>query len=217
MNNLEEIAEKIRSVFDQKTEAREEGLKVSREIIRAASLAIRAIHRGEFDRAEELIRGGRDMVKRARAVLLSHPDVFYAGFIHNSEKEYAEANITYALIKGTDIPSPEELEVDYPAYLNGMGEAVGEMRRHLLDKLRRGEIEYCETLLGKMDDIYSVLVTMDYADALTGGLRRTTDMVRGVLEKTRGDLTITSRQQELEATLQEFEKKLGSSALSRLK
>ena len=132
----------------------------------------------------------------------------HAGFVHDSQKEYAEAAITLALASGNPLPHPDELHVHYPAYLNGMAEAAGEMRRHLLDTLRRGDVERCEKVLGYMDDIYSLLITIDYPDAITGGLRRNTDMVRGVLERTRGDLTVASRQSELESRLKDLQQTL---------
>jgi translin len=138
-------------------------------------------------------------------------DSFDAGYVYNAQKEYVEGFITHALIAGGDLPDPDELGVSYASYLNGMGEAVGELRRHLLDCTRRGDISRCEELLSIMDDVYGVLVTIDFPDAITGGLRRTTDIVRGILEKTRGDLTVSRRQRELEQKLDSFKKEFGPS------
>lgn len=208
MTSLDDIADKIRDDFDRKSLAREKGLSLSRGVIRASANAIRATHRGEFDEARKLIGLANTAVTEAAAVLENHPDILHAGFVHDAQKEYAEANITYALIVGQELPTPDSLGVGYAAYLNGLGEAAGELRRHALDVMRRGELERCEQVLQMMDDIYGVLVTMDYPDAMTGGLRRTTDMVRGVLEKTRGDLTVAIRQRELEIALHNLEGKL---------
>ena len=209
MGSLDQIAESIRCNFDQKSVARERGLSLSRGVIRSSANAIRAIHWGEFEEAQRLIASARDAVSEAVDALELHPDILYAGFIQDAQKEYAEANITYAIIVGEELPSPEDLGVGYAAYLNGLGEAAGELRRYALDELRRGHLERSEEVLQAMDDIYGVLVTMDYPDAMTGGLRRTTDMVRGVLEKTRGDLTVAVRQRELEVALHDLENKLG--------
>lgn len=134
-------------------------------------------------------------MEEARA---EHPDIYYAGFIQDAQKEYAEANATLALLAGEPLPEPEALGVEYAPYLHGLGEAVGELRRYLLDTIRRGDMRRCEDLLAAMDEIYGVLVTMDFPDAMTGGLRRTTDNVRGILERTRGDVTLALRQAELE-------------------
>jgi translin len=133
--------------------------------------------------------------------LSAHEDVYHAGFVHDAQKEYVEGRVTLALVAGRPLPDPDDLGVSYAAYLNGLGEAVGELRRYLLDAIRRGEEQRCEELLSDMDDIYSLLVTLDFPDALTGGLRRTTDSVRGILERTRGDLTMSMRQRELEKKL----------------
>jgi translin len=151
---------------------------------------------------------GRAVADQFSADLVNEAAIYEAGYVQDALKEYAEASITYALLAEQPLPSPGELKIDYPAYLNGLAEAMGELRRAILDLIRRGELTRGEELLGIMDEVYGILVTVDYPDAITRGLRRTTDMVRGVLERTRGDLTITVRQQRLEATLREFEDRI---------
>lgn len=187
---LDSIMPRILEHFAEKNAAREQGLQASRAIIRMSANAIRAVHRGELQRAAGLLDEARVVRDAAVAALQGHADVYYAGFLHDAQKEYTEARTTLALLSGGSLPAPEALGVEYPAYLNGIAEAIGEMRRMLLDRLRRGAYEGCEELLQAMDDIYSALVTVDFPDAMTGGLRRTTDQARGILEKTRGDLTM---------------------------
>ncbi len=136
-------------------------------------------------------------------MLAPHPAVAFAGFLHDAEKEYAEARLTAALIAGTSLPSYTDLEVSVPAWLNGLAEAASELRRHLLDRLRAGQLEQGESLMASMDEVYSLLVTIDYPDAITGGLRRTTDALRAVLERTRGDLTVTVMQRRLQAAIEQ--------------
>ena len=201
MNNLESITEQIRKSLSVKDEAREKMLPLCRDSIRHSSNAIRAVHRQEFKQASELLQKARSLITDAEKAVAGTRELASTGLIRDAHKEFAEATITLALVNGKDLPNPKALGVDAAAYLNGMGEAVGEMRRYLLDSLRRGDLSRGEELLGVMDDIYSTLVTMDYPDAITSGLRRTTDMVRGVLERTRSDLTLTIRQQELEKKL----------------
>ena len=208
MNQLESIGDLAHQHFRAKNQAREESLALSREALRASANAVRAIHRDDFDGAEELLVAAADALRRAAEALAAHPDVLYAGFVQDAQKEYAEARATYAIVLGRQLPGPENLDVTWQAYLNGLGEAAGELRRYILDKLRHGEVRRGEELLQAMDDIYDLLVTIDYPDAMTGGLRRTTDMVRGVLERTRGDLTMAARQDHLEGTLRAFEAKL---------
>ena len=212
MSDLDSVIDKIRANLTDKNRARETALRLSRDVIRYSANAIRASHRGEYERADELIEAGRRALAEALTALADHADVRYAGFLHDAEKEFAEASITRGLIGGSaELPDPDELGVGYAAYVNGLGEAVGELRRHLLDGLRRGSAgEHEEALLQRMDDIYSSLVTIDFPDAMTGGLRRTTDVVRGILEKTRGDLTLSLRQQALESTLREVEARISA-------
>ena len=203
--NLDSVAEGIREVFLAKDSAREKALPLCRDAIRQCSQAIRAVHRQEFDQAEELLQLARKLLNRAEQAVSAYGEFSNSGFIRDAQKEFAEGSITLALVTGEQLPEPDGLGVDASAYLNGMGEAVGEMRRYLLDSMRQGDLSRCEEMLLAMDDIYSVLVTMDFPDAITGGLRRTTDMVRGVLERTRSDLTLVMRQKDLENKLEKFE------------
>ncbi len=195
--NLETTAQRIRATFSAEDAAREKALRMGREVIRHSANSIRAIHRGEFDSARESLAAARQLVDEAKAAVADHLQMKHAGFIHDAQKEYAEGSITLALVLGQPLPTPEDLGVAYPAYLHGLAESVGEMRRHLLDSLRKNDISGCEDLLSYMDDIYGILVTMDFPDALTFGLRRATDVLRGILEKTRGDLTLAMRQRDL--------------------
>jgi len=205
---LNAIAEDVRAHLDAKHAARERALAVCRPALRHSANAIRAVHRGDFPAAEDLLAQARSLLGQAAEALADHPDIFYAGFVHNAQKEFAEGCLTLALVSGRPLPSPADLRVDDPAYLNGLGEAMGELRRYLLDSLRHGDIGRCESALAAMDDIYAVLVTMDYPEAITAGLRRTTDAMRGLLERTRGDLTIALVQRNLERRLEKFEGKL---------
>lgn len=200
-DNLEPIADQIREAFSAIDSAREKALPLSREVIRHCSQAIRALHRQEFDRSRELLESARALLNETRQVAEPYDRLSHTSFIRDAQKEFAEGSITLALVTGKQPPSPEALEVDPAAYLNGLGEAVGELRRYLLDSIRRGDLSQSEELLKAMDEIYGILVTMDFPDAITSGLRRTTDMVRGVLERTRSDLTLVMRQKELEDKL----------------
>jgi translin len=203
-DNLESIASKIRESFSAKDAAREKVLPLCREVIRHSGNTIRAIHRQEFDQAAKLLKSARDRLTEVEPGISGYGELGYTGFVRDAQKEFAEASITLALVTGKPLPSPDELGVDGAAYLNGMGEAVGELRRYLLDSMRGGDLSRGEELLSAMDDIYSTLVTMDFPDAITGGLRRTTDMVRGVLERTRSDLTLAMGQKDLADKLTDF-------------
>ena len=205
-DNLDSIANQIRQDFSAKDAAREKALPLCRDAIRYCSNAILSVHRQQFDQATALLKSARNLLKEAEQAISSCSELYNTGFFRDAQKEYAEGSITLALVTGKQPPSPDELGVDYAAYLNGLGEAVGELRRYLLDSMRKGDLSRGEELLSAMDDIYNVLVTMDFPAAITGGLRRTTDMVRGVLERTRSDLTLAIQQKNLENRLEKFEK-----------
>jgi translin len=203
-SKLETIAQRIHDNFVAKDEAREKALRCCREVIRNSAMAIRCAHRHEFEQGKSCLEEAHKLVVEARDAVSKYNDLRHAGFLHDAQKEYAEGRFTLALVRGKQIPDLEELDVTDAAYLNGLGEAVGEMRRYLLDAVRKGDLSRYEEFLGNMDDIYSVLVTMDFPDALTYNLRRNTDVVRGITEKTRSDMTLTVRQRELEQKIQAY-------------
>jgi translin len=206
LENLDSIADKIRETLSLKDEAREKALPLCRDTIRHCSHAIRAVHRREFEGAAELLKAARSALTEAERAVSPYSELSNGGFIRDAQKEFAEGHITLAVVTGEPLPEPAGLGVEAAAYANGLGEAAGELRRYLLDSMRQGDLSRGEELLAAMDGIYSVLVTVDFPDAITGGLRRTTDMVRGVLERTRSDLTLAMRQQELEQRLDRLEK-----------
>ncbi len=208
---LESIVGHIVDELTTKNRVRDATLQRSRELIRFCANSIRATHRREYDLARELLAQAKAAAARMREDAAAYGDVYHAGYTQDALKELVEAAVTLAVVTGQSLPEPDELEVEYAAYLNGLGEAAGEFRRFALDSIRRGEIDRAEELLATMDEIYSQLVTVDFPDSLTGGLRRTTDMVRGVTERTRGDLTTAARQEKLQATLRRFERRLTQS------
>ena len=201
-DQLDLICDQIRHEFDQKTALRDEALKQARELTRHASLAIRAIHREDHDEAQSEINLGRELAQAlTRTLRTEHPELFFAGYTQDAIKEYCEACLTVAMIKGEVLPTPQDLDEEPPAYLNGLTETLGELRRRCLDLLRPGYSAEVERLLALMDDVFTQLVTMDYPDAITDGLRRRTDLARGIIERTRADITVSFRQNELESKL----------------
>jgi len=209
MDNLDLIAEKIRAGLTAKNAARDLTLGRSRELIRLCSLAIRATHREEFVEAEQLLATARTAAEQMKAEITSYPDLYYTGYTQDALKELAEAHMTFAVVNDRPLPTPDELGVDTAAYLNGLCEAASELRRRTLDIIRHGRTVEGERLLAAMDDVYGVLVTMDFPDAITGGLRRSTDALRAVLERTRGDLTNSLQQEKLLRKLEAFERRIG--------
>lgn len=201
---LAELAEPIRTALEAAHQARESALQSCRRVIQFCGASIRAVHRRHFAAAEEHAAAAEASLRAAQTGLEPFPAVAYAGFLHDAEKEYAEARLTAALVHGDPLPSHATLGVAAVAWLHGLAEAASELRRHVLDRLRAGELEVAEGLLGAMDDVYGLLVTIDYPDALTANLRRATDSLRAVLERTRGDLTVTMVQSRLEHALERF-------------
>jgi translin len=207
-DNLDIISEQVRENLTAKDKAREKMLPMSREAIRCCSESIRAVHRQEFEKAKELLESARKLIKESEKALAGSSELVNTGSFRDAQKEYVEGCAVLNIVTGKLLPTPDELSVDSAAYLNGLGEAASELRRYLLDSMRKGDISKGEQLLTAMDDIYSVLVTIDFPDAITGGLRRTTDMLRGVLERTRSDLTLLITQQDLGQRIEKLEKKL---------
>jgi translin len=195
------LLEPLLARLDAAHRAREQGLAACRRTIRACGQAIRAIHRSQPDLVASFTADAETALREAQAVLRPHPSVAYAGFLHDAEKEYVEALLTAALVAGSPLPSMEDIGVEPASWLKGLTEAASELRRHLLDRLRAGELARGEALLLQMEDVYDQLVTVDYPDALTGGLRRSVDALRAVLERSRADVTTTVLQSRLQASL----------------
>ena len=202
---LARVADSALEEFTAKHSARELALQISRAVIRFSANSIRAAHRQDFEEARDLLRQADSRLAESTQVLEEWPEIYYAGFLSDARKEYSEANITLAMISGSSIPQPGDIGVNMAPYLNGMAEAIGELRRFILDSLRRNDTDRCEELMETMDEIYGVLVTVDFPEGVTGGLRHSTDAMRGVLERTRGDLTMALRQRDLEQKLAALE------------
>jgi translin len=209
MHNLDDIAEEIRSEFEARNTARDAALAQSRLLIRYCANAIRAIHREAWDQAREGLETARAAAMDLVEGVQPHPDLYHSGYTQDALKEYVEAFVTYALVRDEALPTPEELNVATSTYLNGLAEAASEMRRTILNIIRQGHNHEAERLLESMDTIYAVLMTFDFPDAITGGLRRRVDSLRGVLERTRGDLTNSLRQERLRKAITDLEEKLG--------
>jgi translin len=209
MDQLGKIAEDIHQDFDAHTAVRDQALSQARSLTRRCAHAIRAVHRDEEDDARKELQAAEKLAAALRESLADQPSVYFAGYTQDALKEYAEASIVYALVlKDSKLPTPQSLKIESSTYLKGLAEAVGELRRRCLDILRHGHSEEAERLLDQMNEIYAVLVTMDYPDAVTGGLRRLTDIARSIIERTRGDVTMSVRQQRLEEHLRNVEKRL---------
>jgi len=208
---IAELGVRAREAFEEKHRAREVTIAASRKAIQCCAASIRATHRREFDAAETLAREAREHLAEVDAALVEQPDVKQNGPINDAKKELCEAWLTLALVRDERLPTPEDLNVEIAAYTNGMAEAASELRRQLLDRLRAGELVEAERLMGSMDEVYSVLVTIDYPDGVTGGLRRTTDALRAVLERTRGDLTTAMVAARLQGAIESAQRTTGAS------
>ncbi len=215
MHKLESISEQIRQTFEARTAARDQALAQARALTRHCAMAIRAIHRDETEASQEHLTEAQKLGNALRNDLSQQfPDLYFAGYTQDALKEFAEASITCALIRHQPLPAPDELDLPSFTYLNGLAESIGEMRRRSLDMLRKGDFAEAERMLGYMDDIFSILVTMDYPDAVTNGLRRQTDVARGILERTRGDLTFSLRGEQLERSISRLTGKIPESGPS---
>lgn len=205
MNDLQTIIQLVNQDFLAKTEVRDKTLNRSRELVRHCANAIRATHRGDVAEADELLATANAVAAEMIAEANVFPDIYHAGYTQDALKELAEAYLTQALIAQKPLPTPQDLKVESAAYMNGLAEAVGELRRYALDSLRRGDIANGERVLDLMDEIYVGLISVDFPAVITRDLRRTTDIARSILERTRGDVTTAVRQEVMQKALADFE------------
>ena len=207
MKYIDQLTDNVHQVFEARHQVRENALGLTRQLTRNAAHAIRAIHRGERKQAEEIMSKARTIVDELNCSSKEEPEIYFSGYTQDAIKEYVEARLTINMISNEDLPQPDELSVPYATYMKGLAETIGELRRRCLDILRQGYSDEAERLLDLMDEIYSLLVTIDYPDAITHGLRRQTDLVRGIIERTRADLTLSLREERLQLALKEFEER----------
>ncbi len=209
---LEEISAKIRENFEAKDSVREDGLKISREIVRECRTATFALHGQDFEKANNSIEAAGKALEKLEILFKGYADIYYAGYVEHAQQEYSEVSVLRSLLKeegeSKNLPSPDELRVEYAAYLNGLGDVVGELRRHVLDLIRRDSFEKAEIFLGIMENIHAILMDFDYPDAITKGLRRKTDVSRALIEKTRGDVVNAISQKKLETAMLNLESRL---------
>jgi translin len=205
---LDSVGQQAIEYLGLKHMARERALPKSRTAIRFCANSIRSAHRQEFEAAETLLAQAGSLIAEMTLDLQDHQDIFYAGFVQDAQKEYAEAATFAALTQGRSLPNAVELSIGWAPYLNGLGEMIGELRRYVLDQLRRGNLDTSEVFLRQMDDVYALLTLVDFPDAITLGLRRTTDTARNILEKTRGDLTLAVSQAQLQQRMAALQQEL---------
>lgn len=200
----------IKDSFEERDKARESSLAISRDVVRNCRTAMYSIHNRDFDKANSLISESMQMIEKMNTLLADHPDIYYSGFLEHAQQEFVECLVIFNILSGEDkeVAGPQELNVSNVAYLNGLGDVGGELRRHILDLIRKDIPEEGEKYLGLMEEIYNCLMMFDYPDAMTRGLRHKTDVTRSMIEKTRGDLTNAMRQQKLEKAMKEFENRI---------
>jgi translin len=206
---LDQATDSIRVEFERVNKARDQAYQRSRKLISMSAKAIRAVHRDDWDLSNEIIAEAKEAAEALVEGVESYPFLYYAGYTQDALKEFVEANLTYALVRDLPLPTRDDLAVEGNTWLNGLAEAATELRRRILDIIRHGHNDESERLLDAMDEIYSLLVTFDFNDSITGGLRRRTDTVRAVLERTRGDMTTSFRQAELAEALKALESRIG--------
>ena len=209
LGRIDEYADTAREHLETIHGDREKAYTTSREVVQAASATIKAVHRGEFDAAREQVQRTRELHDQMMAAVEASPEIGYSGFVGDAAREYAEAALVLSLIADDELPGPGEVGVDHADWLNGLGDTVGELRRHVLDLIRHDEVDSAEKYLLMMDEIHQTLMSFDYPQAVTKGLRTRTDQARGAVERTRGDLTNALRQSRLEKRMRQLEEALG--------
>ncbi len=188
MENLEEIGAELEAYLDEKERVREETLRVSREILKLSARTIAAMHRGAFVDGDVLRI--IDLCKQLKKDLRDHKDMWHSGAVANSLQEAAEAAIVHALLKNERLPHPDDLAVTYPAYLLGLCDAVGELRRFALTALKDGRTDDAEMYLERMDRIFAVISQYHYPKAIVP-VKVKQDQARGIIERTRGDVALS--------------------------
>ncbi len=208
LGKIDQFADEARERLASIHVDREKAYTTSREVVQSSSTTIKAVHRGEFEAAREQVQKTRELRDQMMAAVEASPEIGYSGFVGDASREYAEAALVLALIAEGELPGAKEIGVDYADWLNGLGDTVGELRRHVLDLIRADRVDEAEKFLHMMDEIFQMLMSFDYPQAVTKGLRTRSDQARGAVERTRGDLTNALRQSRLEARMRQLQEAL---------
>lgn len=210
LGRIDQFADEAREQLEAIHADRERAYTTSREVVQAASATIKAVHREEFDEARAQVQRTKELYERMMKAVKASPEIGFGGFVGDAAREYAEAALVLALIADNELPGPDEMGVDSADWLNGLGDTVGELRRHVLDLIRHDQVDEAEKYLAMMDEIYQTIMSFDYPQAVTKGLRTRSDQARGAVERTRGDLTNALRQSRLERRMRQLEEALGN-------
>lgn len=203
MKNLDNIVNKIEKSIDDKELIREKALRFSRDIIINCRKAIQYIHQGLNQEADENIKKASAKLAELYDTTKNFPEIYHNGFVENAAQELVEALCFYNIMQGKDLPDPDEIQTTYSSYLMGLCDLVGELRRTVLDSIRSGEQKNADEYLKMMEDIYDVIIRFDYPSGLVP-IKKKQDMVRGLIEKTRGELAVASCERRIEHRTYEF-------------
>ncbi len=203
MKNLDGIIEKIENHIGEKEKVREDALKASRDIIIFCRKGIQQLHRNQMEEAESYMKQASSRLAQLYEITMGHADVFHTGFVENAAQEYVEIQCLYNIMKGVDLPDPDAIQTTYSAYLLGLCDVVGELRRGALDFMLEGNTQKANEYLGYMDRIYDAIMSFDYPSALVP-IKKKQDMVRSLIEKTRGELVVSSCEQRIHDRTHEF-------------
>ena len=203
MNNLEDIISKIQVYIDDKDSIRETSLKYARTVIIHCRKAIQLIHQHKMQQAEELIKKASATLAELYDVTKDHADLSKAGYVENAAQEFVEAQCFYNILHHEALPDPDAIQTTYTAYLMGLCDVVGELRRKALDMVLAGEQKDAQQYLVIMEDIYAAILRFDYPSSLIP-IKRKQDIARNLIEKTRGELAVASCEQRIEYRTDEF-------------
>jgi translin len=203
---LNKIFSELSETLDKLDQDREIILKLSRKVIRDCSIAIKSIHRKEFDQYRERLLNVKETHKELLELVNRNPGVFLK-HLKTPEQEYAEAVAFYSITSKEPLPLPSDLDIKPLNYALGLADVIGELRRYTLDNIRNSIVEDLNYVLESMDDIYTQLFSIDYPSGLTQDLRKKTDQARSIIEKTRGDVSISLQMSDLKRCMEERERR----------
>ncbi len=202
--NFDEIFADIDQNLGTIDTLREDVLQKTRSIVRMAAETIKAVHREEWDVAEKNITEMKSLLKGVREQVSKHETLLRRNYTEISEQEYAEAAILFSILHKGQLASPKDLEIPDLAWLLGLADVAGELRRHCLDAIRKGDMKTAEDALGLMEEIYRKLFSLDYPKGMTGSLREKTDTIRKLLQATRGEVSMATHMSRLNQNLEKI-------------
>ena len=182
--NFDKVFDSIRVQLDKLDADREKILRSNREIIRSCSQIIESIHRNDLKDIETKIKETRESIAEIEKNARKTENVIRKNYLTTVNQEFTEAVTFFHYATGKEIPTYQELNVNPYEYILGLADLVGELKRMVLNSIRKDDYDKAEEIYEFMDELYQKLFSLDYPSGMLPGFRKKVDVARNIVRRT---------------------------------